>query len=219
VYNAMTAAGGGTLGAYSGCAFYTGGTGTFLPLEGAKPYVGEVGRRETVPEARLEMIVPPSKRSAVIQAMLDAHPYEKPAYHLAQNYAIIEKTGFGRLGELDSPLSAKQLAGIIKSTFGNTAVRYNDTKKPIKRVAVCSGGGGGLFKNALSFGADAFITGDVKHDQFIDAQNYGISIFDAGHFHTENIFVDFLAREIKKGFPEITVLKAESSRDPVSYEI
>ncbi len=218
VFNAMTNAGAGTLDDYSGCAFYTEGTGTFLPLDGADPYIGKVGVRETVREVRLEMIVPHEKRSAVIQAMLDAHPYEKPAYCLSRNEAIIDKKGYGRICELENPLSPDQLAELIKDTFGNKVVRFNNTGKLIKRVAVCSGGGGGLFRNALSLGADAYITGDVKHDQFIDAQNYGLAVFDAGHYHTENIVVKFLIDKLADAFPEIEISQAKENHDPVCYK-
>ena len=217
VYNAMSKAGAGELGSYSGCAFSVEGTGTFLPLEGSHAYIGEVGKREEVKEIRLEMIVPHYKRSQVIQAMLDAHPYEKPAYNLSENLAIIEKFGFGKVGELPTELTSKQLAELIKKYFGNTVVRFNDTKKPIKTVGFCSGGGGGLVQKAIKLGLDAYICGDVKHDQFIDAQNAGLAVFDAGHYHTENIVLEYLQGILTKKFPALSISVATANRDIVNY--
>lgn len=219
VYQAMVKAGAGTLGNYSGCAFYTEGTGTFLPLEGSHAYIGEVGKRESVTEARLEMILPKEKRSCVIQAMLDAHPYEKPAYHLSENNAIIEKIGFGKIGELPEELTAKEFAKLLKNTFGNTVIRYNDTGKKIKKVAFTSGSGGGLIPMAISSGVDAFVAGDIKHDQFIDANNAGLSVFDAGHYHTENIVLESLKERLSKMLPNINFEIAEANKDILSYEI
>ena len=219
VYDAMCDAGAGTLGNYSGCAFYAQGIGTFKPLNGSHAFIGEIGKREEVDEARLEMIVPRMKRREIIQAMLDAHPYEKPAYHLSENHAIIEEIGFGRICEFDREYTAKSLAEHIKKTFGNTVVRYNDTDKPIKKIGLCSGGSGGLIKKAISLGLDGYITGDCKHDQFIDAQNSGVALFDAGHFHTENVVLDYIRRIIKKQFPQLSVEIAQANHDPVSYEI
>ena len=52
---------------------------------------------------------------------------------------------------------------------------------------------------------------------FIDAYNAGVTVFDAGHFHTEDIFCDHLADKLKERFPELTVLKAPSDKDVLSY--
>ncbi len=211
VYKAMSRAGAGTLGNYSGCAFYTEGTGTFLPLEGSHAYIGEVGKRESVREVRIEMILPQSKRFDVVQAMLDAHPYEKPAYNLSKNYAIMEQIGFGKIGELETEMSAKVFAECLKKTFDNPCIRYNDTGKMIKKVAFCSGSGGSLLNYIIASGADAFVTGDVKHDQFVDADNAGLAVFDAGHFYTENIILESLKNTLLRKFPELDIIIENSN--------
>jgi len=218
VFEAMSNAGAGELGNYKACAFSVNGKGTFLPLNGSNAYIGEVGKVENVSETRLEMIVPHHKRKQVIDAMLKAHPYEKVAYHLAENQAIIENFGFGRVGELHNELSAKEFAKLIKKTFGNSVVRYNDTKKSIKKVGVCSGSGGNLVQMAINLRLDAFVCGDVKHDQFIDAQNAGLAVFDAGHFHTENIVLEYLEEILAEKFPNINISVAQSNRDILNYE-
>ena len=203
VYDAMVKAGAGTLGDYSGCAFYTEGTGSFLPLEGSHAYIGQVGKRESVKEARIEMILPQSKRFDVIQSMLNTHPYEKPAYNLSKNYAIMEQIGYGKIGELEREMSADDLARLLKKAFNNPCIRYNDTGKKIKKIPICSGSGGSFLNSVISSGADAYVTGDVKHDQFIDADNHGLSVFDAGHFYTENIVLESLRERLSKAYPQL----------------
>lgn len=80
---AVCAAGAGRIGRhYDYCTFYAIGTGTFRPLEGARPYLGKLGRLEKVREARLETIVPLAKLKKVVAAIKQAHPYEEPAYDL-----------------------------------------------------------------------------------------------------------------------------------------
>ncbi len=74
--DALAAAGAGGIGAYERCAYTTDGTGTFRPLDGAAPAIGEVGRIEVVEETRVEMVLPRRLRSAVLRALLAAHPYE-----------------------------------------------------------------------------------------------------------------------------------------------
>ena len=80
VVDALTAAGAGEIGEYSRCAFTAVGTGTFTPGAGARPTIGEIGRRTDVGEHRVEMVLPRGRRAAVVAALRAAHPYEEPAF-------------------------------------------------------------------------------------------------------------------------------------------
>jgi len=86
VRDAVFAAGAGRIGDYERCSWYTLGTGTFRPLEGADPTIGEVGRDERVEEARLETIFPAERHEDVVAALRAAHPYEEPAFDV---YALV----------------------------------------------------------------------------------------------------------------------------------
>jgi hypothetical protein len=77
---AVFEAGGGRIGEYTRCSWYTAGTGTFLGGEGTVPAVGERGQEEHVPEVRVETVVPESRIRDAIVALMLAHPYEEPAY-------------------------------------------------------------------------------------------------------------------------------------------
>ena len=80
--DAVFAAGGGRIGDYTRCSWYTAGTGTFLAGQTTKPTVGEVGREERVAELRVETVVPVERTAEVVRALLSAHPYEEVAYEL-----------------------------------------------------------------------------------------------------------------------------------------
>ena len=80
VRDAVFAAGAGRIGDYERCSWYTDGTGTFRPLPGASPTVGEVGEEEHVAEVRLETVFPAERRHEVVAALRSAHPYEEPAF-------------------------------------------------------------------------------------------------------------------------------------------
>jgi len=82
VRDAIFAAGAGRIGDYERCSWYAPGTGTFLPLAGADPAVGEVGEEERVPELRLETVFPAARRDDVVGALRAAHPYEEPAFDI-----------------------------------------------------------------------------------------------------------------------------------------
>ena len=80
--DAVFAAGGGVIGDYERCSWYTKGTGTFLPREGAEPAVGEAGVEEHVEEYRVEAVVPDDSVAAAVDALREAHPYEEVAFDL-----------------------------------------------------------------------------------------------------------------------------------------
>ena len=82
VRTALGDAGAGRIGNYSHCSFSTQGVGRFLPEEGSRPHSGQLGNMQAIVEERIEVLCESSVASAAIEAMLSAHPYEKPAYEL-----------------------------------------------------------------------------------------------------------------------------------------
>jgi hypothetical protein len=78
--SAVFEAGGGSIGDYERCSWYTAGTGTFFGGEGTAPALGERGREEHVAELRVETVVPEGLIRDAIVALKLAHPYEEPAY-------------------------------------------------------------------------------------------------------------------------------------------
>jgi hypothetical protein len=77
---AVFEAGGGRIGDYERCSWYTAGTGTFLGGDQTDPVVGESGVEEHVPELRVETVVSDERLEQVVEALRAAHPYEEPAY-------------------------------------------------------------------------------------------------------------------------------------------
>jgi hypothetical protein len=78
--DAVFEVGGGHIGDYERCSWYTAGTGTFLGGEDTEPAVGERGREEHVAELRVETVLPEDLLAAAVAALRRAHPYEEPAY-------------------------------------------------------------------------------------------------------------------------------------------
>lgn len=130
--------------------------------------------------------------------------------------AIEEGTQFGYVCECEEK-SAPELAREIKSLLGCEMLRYNDTGAAIRRVAVCSGSGGSFLSQVIENGCGAFITGDVKHDVFIDANNAGLTVFDAGHYHTENIFCEYMRDKLSQKFTQAEIFIAEANKDILTY--
>ena len=213
VAKAMGDAGAGALDAYSHCSFSAGGVGAFLPLEGASPHIGQVGRLEQVEETRVEMILPRGKIPAVVAAMKATHPYEVPAYDLFEDQAVRETISLGRIGELETAFSPREFAQFVKERLQG-GVRLVEGNRPVKRVAVCGGSGGDLVELAARLGADALVTGDVKHDQLLTAQSLGLTLVDGGHYATEAPVLTKLQEKLQEAFPGVEFLLAQAGKDP-----
>lgn len=106
--------------------------------------------------------------------------------------AYDEGDSFGIICKADKEYNAEELAEKIKNTLGCDALRFYNSSKRIKKIGICTGSGGDFLGSAMSKGCDALITGDVKHNYFVDAYNSGFCLIDAGHYHTENIFKSYM---------------------------
>lgn len=194
VQRAIIEAGAGHIGNYSHCTFSSEGIGSFLPLDGAQPFIGECGTVHYEDEMRLETIVPDKISRRVIKAMLKAHPYEEVAYDMIQLANPGHVLGLGRVGQLAMPLPLADFIEQVKTALGREHVSVAGARdKMVKKVAVCGGSGAGFIPKAAFAGADVFITGDVKYHEAQDALAAGMAVIDAGHFATEQPVVSFVA--------------------------
>src|SRR5690606_35515457 len=75
-------AGAGQIGDYDQCSYNTAGYGTFRPLSGANPTIGQIGEQERVEETKIEVIFPVQLERKILVAMFASHPYEEVAYHI-----------------------------------------------------------------------------------------------------------------------------------------
>jgi dinuclear metal center YbgI/SA1388 family protein len=207
VMDAMAEAGAGAIGDYDRCGFWAAGTGTFRPLPGAAPFAGRVGEAETVAEERLEMIVPASQQATVVAAMKEAHPYEEVAHFVFPLANTHNEYGIGRIGTLSPPVPAHHFHQQVKDalTFPEVRMLAPDPEQPIQTVAVCGGAGAFLVSDALRAGADALVTSDVRHHEFVDAEARGIVLLDAGHAQTETPGARELARRLEAALSGVEV--------------
>jgi len=128
-------------------------------------------------------------------------------------------SGYGRITELDVPVSAEDLAEKCKTAFGCTVVRYVDSGKSLSRIGVSSGSAKESVEAALHAGCDAFICGEVNHDRMLFAADYRLTLIEAGHFHTEDIYCEDLVDRLKSRFKEIEIEKAANSTDVCDYSL
>jgi len=84
----MFDSGAGILGDYQECSWQTRGSGQFKPLQGSKPYLGDINKLEKVAEYKVEMLCNKKDIKNVIQALKSSHPYEVPAYSVIECISI-----------------------------------------------------------------------------------------------------------------------------------
>lgn len=197
VRDAITQAGAGWVGNYRDCTFSVEGTGTFRPLAGTNPHIGQEGQLEQVAEVRLETIVPHAAVKPVLKAMLHAHPYEEVAYDLVPLENQVATTGLGRIGNLPEAQSLADFLIKVKGVLGLATVKVGGGMwKDLSRVAVCGGSGSELWPVAKAKGAEVFITGDIKYHTAQDMLAAGMSFIDAGHFATEHLVLPTLEKKL-----------------------
>lgn len=206
VRNAMAEAGAGIIGNYDYCSFRTAGTGTFRPLPDAQPYIGEVGQLEEVDEYRLEMIVPEWRLGPVVDAMIQAHPYEEVAYDVYRLENPPRTYGYGRVGQLDDPIKLKDYRKLVEDALDYRETRMvGDPERQVKVVAVMSGSGRRYLSNAVSTGADVYITGDMGHHDMDNAEALGLAVIDVGHYASERPAMEVLAENLSQKYAETTL--------------
>ena len=121
----------------------------------------------------------------------------------------------GRIGKLNTPMSAADFAAHVRDTLGCDAVKLLDTGREVRVVGVVGGAGGSLAPEAFHAGCDTYVTGEVKHHQYLEAMELGVNLIDAGHYHTERFITERFVWLLSK-FEDLTVLRSETlSRDIV----
>lgn len=120
------------------------------------------------------------------------------------------------VGILKYEMSAKNFAKHVKEALGCKGLRYTDTERRIKRVGICTGAGGDmLYKIADKI--DAFVTGEIKHHQLIDADNMGICIADIGHYRSEFIVCAPLASMLSSRINSVEFIVSSADTEPTEY--
>jgi len=206
-------------GNYAECSFTSSGQGTFMPLAGASPYIGSVGKRESVEESRFELLIRKADLQTVLKSLRKTHPYEEPAFDVVPLLNEGLQSGIGRIGLLESSPLLKDFAENVKKTLGTTSLRIvGNPEQRISKMALCGGSGASLLRDAAREGADLFLTGDIKYHEAREAQSLGIALIDAGHFATERLMVDGLSVQMEKELSrrkfETQILRCTAESDP-----
>lgn len=217
VRNALFNAGAGNIGNYDSCSFNILGEGTFRAKEGANPFVGEINELHFEKEVRIEVVLPKFRQTEILRTLLAVHPYEEPAYDFIPITNDWSQAGSGVVGELPDAMPEQEFLYLLKDVFKLTSIRHTKMQgKEIRDVAICGGSGAFLIPQAIAYGADAFITGEAKYNDFYDVEGQ-LLLAIVGHYESEICTKDIFFDTITKKFPTFVVHKSAFDSNPVKY--
>ncbi len=130
----------------------------------------------------------------------------------------IKDLGYGKVGFIDEK-SLTEYADYIKDKLEiKHLIIYGDMNKSIKKVAVCGGAGSDFIYDAYEQDADVYITGDIKYHEAQLADEFGLTLIDVGHFHSEKIILPVIKKYLKDNLSElITEIWNEPSPSYIIY--
>jgi dinuclear metal center YbgI/SA1388 family protein len=217
VSEAVFSAGAGQIGLYGECGFATEGIGTFKPLDGADPFIGSIGTRERLREHRWEVVFPAWLESKVMAALRSAHPYQEIAYEVIRLANDLQGIGAGLIGSLTRPMPEREFLDFVKNVTGLKVLRHSGlTGRDIHRVALCGGAGSFLIRRAISAGADAYLTADLKYHEFFEPDGRML-LADIGHYESEESAVELIYGILTKKMYTFAILKSDLDTNPVNY--
>ena len=137
---------------------------------------------------------------------LDANPLVGNNYGLARRLNLQNLKPFGQWhgmtigvgGTLTQTLSPEQLAENLFPDGEKANRIFSFGKTKINTVAIISGGAAEDVTQAYEQGFDAYITGEVLHQDFHVIKELGITVIAGGHYQTETIGVKQVMEKMQK---------------------
>lgn len=121
------------------------------------------------------------------------------------NDALAAKLGLAQLDALESGMRVgtvpetrlDRFRDLVSQVLGAPVRCYGEAERRIHRVAVLGGSGGDYANEALSAGADVYLTGEISHHRAWDAWLNGLCVLEAGHAATELPAVNLLTQALQ----------------------
>lgn len=135
----------------------------------------------------------------------------------ARTEGALDKDGCGRVGELPAEMSMGEFLSLCKRVLHTGALRYYDSGRAVRRLAVMGGAGGDAVWVAYEAGCDAYLTADIKYHQFLEAKELGMNLIDGDHFGTEDPVIPHLAKKLASAFPAVEFAVSKVHAQVVSF--
>ena len=163
----------------------------------------ESRRVDRVMRGRLQALFDADLTLAAYHLALDAHPELGNNALVARQLGIEPKerfAGIGFGGPLRPPTEAQRFARRVGEKLGREPLVFPHGPETVKRAAVVTGSGGRYFKEAAAAGYDLFLTGEPEEPTLHLARELGVHYVAAGHYATERLGVQALAKKLAERF-------------------
>jgi dinuclear metal center YbgI/SA1388 family protein len=140
---------------------------------------------------------------------LDLHPEVGNNAELVRLLGLKDARTFGEYhgneigigGVLEPPLPLDALVERLVQATGEPPVRVlAHGPEEVSQVGCVSGGAAFLMEQVAEAGFDTFVTGETSHGCFHDAAEHGLNVIYGGHYATETLGVQALARHLTEKF-------------------
>ena len=121
------------------------------------------------------------------------------------------------MAQMAEPMEARRFISLVKERFGVKCAMCNELlQRPIRTVAICGGAGDFMLDEAISQGADAFITGEMHYHQYFGHEQQ-IQICVIGHYESEQFTSEIFRDIIQKECPGVACFIAETNTNPICW--
>jgi dinuclear metal center YbgI/SA1388 family protein len=154
-------------------------------------------------KGRLKTLFDHDLSLAAYHLALDAHPEIGNAALLARAVGVEPARAFaqhGVGGTLTEPCGIEALAERVRAELEREPLVFPFGPETVRTLAVLTGGGGRALLEAAREGYDAFLTGEPEEPALHDARELGVHFVAAGHYATERLGVQALARRLGERF-------------------
>ena len=121
----------------------------------------------------------------------------------------------GRIGTLVSPMRFSDFTAFCERQFGTRARIVGDPNRSVHSVAVIGGSGGGDVETVHAAGCDAFVTGEMKHSQALEAAFLGLCCCVLGHYETEILVLKPLISRLQREENDVQYDLTRSGKAPL----
>lgn len=140
---------------------------------------------------------------------LDFHAEVGNNATLARWLSLTDVAPFGRYkgapagiaGRLPRTVSLEQFASQVEAATGEPVARvWPFGPKTVRRVGIVSGGAAFLIDQAAKADVDVYLTGELSHGAYHQAQELGLNVVYGGHYATETAGLKALAEHLALKF-------------------
>ena len=115
--------------------------------------------------------------------------------------------GFLTFAKLSQPVALTGFVKHVADTLQVHGIRWAGSERMVQKVALCSGAGDNEFVSAAqAWGADVYLTGDMKYHEMLDAAENGFAVIAAGHYETEYLPAVTALRKMTAIFSDVQFL-------------